>query len=372
MDKSPTPPPAHLRWKMIVMAIFGVILGGCTVHPPGESAERSAAATAGRPFDARAEVREAPQLPDNPTPGQLVEYALRTNAGLEQKYWEWRSAIEQIPQDGTQPTNLALSAKLSIQRGRTDWGQATLAAGNDPMADIVLPPKLAAAAQRALQNARAAGLRFRKARLDLRAKVLAAWYDYALAAELIRLEQANGQLLKTIEMMTETRNGAGFVGQLDVLKARDEVELSNNDVAAMRAQLPAQRSALNALLNRPPDAPLAAPASLPPRSPFAYSDAEALARAIEVNPEMGAQLRDIDARRDGVTLARLQSLPDVSLGASTDLKGLAERRSPWSRCRPCATKRSTPRSPRRRRTFAPSKPRAARLGTISPPRSFPI
>lgn len=318
--------PLLPRRPVVIVITLGAALWltGCTVHPPGEQAEREAAMRAGTPFSVSHEARVPPPLPQNPTAEQLVDYALQTNAELEQKYWEWRSAIEQIPQDGTQPTNLVLSANLAISRGRTGLDQSILSAGNDPMTDIVLPPKLAAAARRALESARAAGLRFRKAQQELRAKVLSAWYDYAFTAELIRLEQSNGQLLTTTAMVVEARNQAGAAGQQDVLKARNEVDLSNNDIVAMQAQLPAQRAALNALLNRDADAPLPVPTGLPARAAFTGTDVQVLALVGKRNPELAAQAREIASRGEGVTLARLQYLPDVSLTAGTDLRGLAQ------------------------------------------------
>jgi hypothetical protein len=49
--------------------------------------------------------------------------------------------------------------------------------------------------------------------------VLSAYYDYALNAQLIRLEQSNQQLLRTTAAVTEVQNRAGSAGQQDVLKA---------------------------------------------------------------------------------------------------------------------------------------------------------
>ena len=115
---------------------------------------------------------------------------------------------------------------------------------------------------------------FRKAQFDLRNKVLSAYYDYALNAELIRLEQANAELLQTMAMVVDARNRAGAAGQQDLLKARNELDLSRNDIANMQSQLPAQRAALNALLGREPDAPLPPPDELPPQRPMSYSDAQ--------------------------------------------------------------------------------------------------
>jgi outer membrane protein TolC len=300
------------------------LLAGCTVHPPGEQAERRAASRAGTSFEKPLVHRAIPPLPENPSADDLVDRALRVNPGLEQKYWEWRSAIEQIPQDGTQPTNLVLSASLNITRGATGLSQMTAGAGNDPMADIVLPAKLSTAARRALENARAAGLRFRKAQFDARRKVLDAYADYALTAEMIRLQQSTSGLLKTTAMLAEARNQAGAASQADLLKAQNELDLSNNDLAAMQAQLPGQLAAINALLDRAPDAPLVPPAQIPPPRKIAFTDGQLLAFAAEENPELAAMAREIAGKNEGLALAKLQYLPDISIGASTDLKGVAQ------------------------------------------------
>jgi outer membrane protein TolC len=299
-------------------------LGGCTVHPPGENAERHAASVAGHPFAKPVEQRQIPPLPADPTPDDLVRRALLASPELEQRYWEWRSAIEQIPQDGTQATNLSVFGGTTINRGRASFDATTLSLGNDPMADILLPVKLSAAAMRALENARAAGLRFRKAQFDLRAKVLTAYADYALSAELIRLEQSNAELLQTTVMVVEARNRAGTAGQQDLLKSRNELDLSRNNIANMQAQLPGQRAALSALLDRPADAPLPPPAQMPASRAVTRDDAQILKIAAERNPELAAQSREIAARKQSIQLARLQYLPDFSLTGGTDLAGIAQ------------------------------------------------
>ena len=177
-------------------AMAMIWVSGCTVHPNGEREERERATREGKPFVVPATQRSRPPLPANPTPDDLVRYALLTSPEVEQHYWDWRAAIEQIPQDGTQPTNLAISAGTSISGGNPSRDRTTATLSNDPMANIVWPSKLSAAARRAMDHARAAGLRFQKAKLDLRQKVLEACYDYALAAEQIRLETETIGLLK--------------------------------------------------------------------------------------------------------------------------------------------------------------------------------
>ena len=313
----------RLSLLLIAPSLF-VALGGCTVHPQGEQEERHAALQAGKSFEKPVSERNAPPLPENPTADELVRYALLTNADLEQRYWDWRSAIEQIPQDGTQPTNLALSAGTTLNKGNLSRDRTTLSAFNDPMADIVWPEKISVAAKRALENARAAGLRFQKTKFDLRNKVLAAYYDYALSAEFIRLEEANAELLQTTAMVVEARNRAGTAGQQDLLKARNELDMSRNDVANMKSQLPALRAALNALLSRDAGSALPVPAQLPSIRPMGYTDDQLLALAAKQNPELAALAAEIKGRSEGIRLARLQYMPDFSVSASTDLAGIAQ------------------------------------------------
>lgn len=304
--------------------IPALMLAGCTVHPAGEQQERQAALRAGAPFTKPIEKRQVPPLPKNPTPEDLVRRALLSSPELEQRYWEWRSAIEQIPQDGTQATNLAVFGSTSITRGRMGLDTTTLSLGNDPMADILLPTKLSAAAQRALENARAAGFRFRKAQFELRGKVLSAYADYALTAELIRLEQSNAQLLQSTVMVVEARNEAGAAGQQELLQSRNELDLSRNEIASMQAQLPAQRAALNALLDRPPDSPIPIPTGMPDAREVVQGDGQVLNLVAERNPELAALAQEIAARKESLALARLQYLPDFSISVGTDLAGIAQ------------------------------------------------
>src|SRR5665213_775606 len=67
----------------LVTIVLLVGLASCTVHPPGEREERATAVQMGKPFEKRIEVRQIQPLPENPTPDQLVEYALLSNAELE-------------------------------------------------------------------------------------------------------------------------------------------------------------------------------------------------------------------------------------------------------------------------------------------------
>jgi hypothetical protein len=98
----------------LLLAFAVAAIPGCTAHPQGENDERQSALAAGKPYEKPIEKREIPTLSDHATSRELVRYALLTNADLEQQYWQWRSAIEQVPIDGTAQTTLAISFATTL------------------------------------------------------------------------------------------------------------------------------------------------------------------------------------------------------------------------------------------------------------------
>ena len=302
-----------------------IAMTGCTVHPLGERAERLLYQdTAGKPYERPPEFRQLPLLPTDPTPDQLVTYSLLSNAEVEQSYWQWKSALEQVPQEGTQKTNLMITYSSMISNGTTAASMNTLGVGSDPMNNIVLPDKLRTSATIALESARAAGLRFDKARFELRNKLLSAYYDYALTAELARLERNNIDLLALMAQVTQSRVSAGAAMQQDALRANNELDMSKNDLAILEAKLPQQRAILNALLNRKPDAPLDPPAALPPPHEIPGDGADLLASTAQNNPELQALAREATAKADAVRRAKQEYWPDFSVNVSTDLAGVSQ------------------------------------------------
>jgi cobalt-zinc-cadmium efflux system outer membrane protein len=306
------------RIALLVPAL-AFVLTGCTIHPAGEREERQSATAAGKPYE-----KQIAPLPDNASPDDLVGYAFQSSADLENKYWQWRSAIEQIPQDGTQTATINLSAGTAITNGHTSWSSSTAGLSNDPMTDIKWPSKLDAAAKAALENAKAAGWRFTKTKYELRAKVLGAYYDYLLTAHLIQLEQQNLLLLESTTTATESRIDVGSASQQEVLRAQNEVDMSRNEVERLRSQLRAQAAVLNDVLNRPPGTAVPTPQELPPIHPLLNNDEQILTAAINRNPELAALANELRARQENIRLAKLQYIPDFNISASTDLAGVTQ------------------------------------------------
>ncbi len=305
-------------WGLVLMA------ASCTVHPAGEREERVLSNEAGTIYDKLPELRQLPTLSATPTADELVTYALLSNADVETAYWQWKSALEQVPQEGTQKTNLMLTYSTMITNGTTAASMNTLGTGSDPMNNIVLPDKLRTSATVALENARAAGLRFDKARFELRSKVLSAFYDYVLTAEMMRLEKNNVELLSLIAQVTQSRIGFGGGTQQDMLRADNELDMAKNELATQQAKLPQEQAQLNALLDRSPDAPLDPPAALPAPRDIPGDGADLLALAAQNNPELQALAREAAAKAVAIRRAKQEYWPDFSVNVSTDLAGVTQ------------------------------------------------
>jgi outer membrane protein TolC len=310
--------------RLLLAVALVVLLPACTVYPRGEATERAAATEAGKPYERPVEQRTIPVLAPDAGPDDLVRYTLLANAQVEQSYWAWRAALEQIPQEGTTKATAAITLNSMIDHGASSWEMNSLGVGNDPMADIEGPGKLSAAARRALEEARAAGSRFDKARFALRQKVLTAYYDYALTAEELRLAETDAGLLALARNSIEFRISSQGAPQRDMLKISNEIEISTNNIANIRSRLSAGLAALNALLNRDPGAILQPPAQLPAARLPGVSDEELLARAARFNPELRALADEIAGKKDAIQLAKLQYVPDFSINLTGDLAGAAQ------------------------------------------------
>lgn len=296
--------------------VFLGLSAGCAFHPAGEEEERERA---------RKVLDEPPPpvLSAEASLEDLLRYAYLSSAELRRSYWEWRAALERIPQAGSPATTLAVSFGTMFEGTSTSWKTTTLAVGNDPMANIPWPGKLKTAARQALEYARAAGLRFDNAKLGLLARVKSAYYDYAFLGESIRLQESNVLLLEVIRDVAEARTTAGRAPQQDLLKARNALDLGRNELATLKSRSPGRLASLNALLNLAPDSPLNIPKELPVPRELKLTDAELLERVAVRNPELAALAREVQGRKEGVRLMRQEWIPSFGLSVSGDLGGMA-------------------------------------------------
>lgn len=140
-----------------------------------------------------------------------------------------------------------------------------------------------------------------------------------------------GELLArvgTLATITGNRYAQGLGEQEDALRAEVERTRLRTEMLRFEAEQRQTRAQLNALVARPPEAPLAAPAALRPIPVDRLALAELLARAGRDSPAIAAAEGEIAAAEGDRELVRRSWYPDLTLGVTLQQYVDEDRRSP--------------------------------------------
>jgi outer membrane protein TolC len=289
---------------------IGGLLTACSLTPNGTAAERSRLARAGEPYESE---RALPELPEEPTWEDVLRRAFLANGDLEAAYFNWKAAVERIDVASSWPNSrLMLGYSYMFSGGDMKaFDRSTFSFSPDSMESVLWPSKAAQQGEVALDEARAAGARFRAAKFDLQRRVLSAWAEYALQAERVSIARERQDLARLAFDTSKARVRAGGAQQ-DQLRADVSLQSAEDSLKSAEAELAARRAMLNGMLAREANAPLAAPSPMPPPRPIPVDDAALLATAVEQSPELEALVRQVEGRADALELARMQWLPDIN------------------------------------------------------------
>lgn len=313
-------PPAGLTMLLILF----MELTGCqrTLVPDGLAGARSLADASGIAYQIPWAERNLPDLTLAAPLDQAIEFAMKSSGEVEAAYLEWRGALERVPQAGAladprldfqflfMPENFAsfsgiLSGALSSVR--------LMATQDLPASD-----KRKAEANRALAEAEASGERFRAARFDLQRKVTQAYTHLALNHDLAANTSETLQLLvQTREITLQHYHSIQMETAADIQKAELEIDRAASEQRGRTIAETSLRSALNGILNRPPDAPIGR-VEIPAFLFTSLDAASLLGRTASRNPELAALRREVEARGAAQVLADLQTKPDYSIGGGLD------------------------------------------------------
>lgn len=245
---------------------------------------------------------------DSNTPQTLTEYlqqAAVNNAGLKATFEEWRAAVEQIPQAKALPDP------------RLSYGYFTKQIQTRQQVGIMQTfpwfGKIAARTDAATAAARATQSRFEARRIQLFSEVKQAFYEYAYLAGATWVAQENLALMQHFEEVARTKHLTAAATHPDILRAQIEVARLQNELTTLERSRSPAVARLNALLNRPADAPLPWPRAEP--GPPAPVDRGFLMATLK-NRNLELQARDFDIERldKEVALAQRNFYPDVGVG----------------------------------------------------------
>jgi len=152
---------------------------------------------------------------------------------------------------------------------------------------------------------------------ELAAKVKAAFAQYYYVGHSLKLAQELLRLGASLEQLAQARYSDGLVPQQDVVRAQVEKTTLRSELLMLETEHHHAAARLNALLRRPPAAPLAEPQALRPLPPPAKLDYVALeARLLAANPQLAAQEAQISAAEKNRELVTKNRYPDLTVGVS--------------------------------------------------------
>jgi len=149
--------------------------------------------------------------------------------------------------------------------------------------------------------------------LAMRIKVAhARRYELAQRREIVGEIDA---LLASLESITRSRYAGGLAAQADAVRALSERTMLRGELISLAAQARTVDAQINALLARPPDAPLAAATRL--RMPAPELQFAPLAERLrDRNPELAAERARVDSAARSRELAYRNRYPDFALAVS--------------------------------------------------------
>lgn len=236
---------------------------------------------------------------------QYLRYAALENAGLRAAFEEWKAALEQIPQARSLP-DPTFTYGYFIERVET----------RQRVGIMQMFPwfgKIEARTDAAAAAAKAAQRRYDAAKLELFAQVKDAFYEYAYLASAIRIAGDNVELTQHFEEVARAKYITAAATHPDIVRAQIQVAELQDRLVTLERLRPPTIARVNAILNRPADAPLPWPETEPAQ--LRELDRDRLVRMLrERNPELQAAGFDVERLRKEADLARRNFYPDIGLG----------------------------------------------------------
>ena len=239
----------------------------------------------------------------------FLRLAVLNNAGLKASFFEWKAALEKVPQVRTLP-DPHFTYGYFVEQVETRVGPQKQRFGLNQRFPWL--GKLRLRGDQAAKVARAAEFRFESDRFRVLFDVKDGYYELYYLKEAIRTTQENIQLVKHLESVAQAkfRSGSDVAGvvKAQVELARLEDELSS--LLALRVPIVAK---LNLAMNRPPEADIPFPVVFDLSSDADWGE-EVVVGLVDESPELKGKDALVEAEKKGIALARKSFWPDVTVG----------------------------------------------------------
>ncbi len=253
---------------------------------------------------------DLPELTDESTLSDYLEYAALNNPGLEAAFNKWKAALQKIPQARTldDPTFKysyfikEVETRVGPQEQKFELYQMFPWFG-----------KLSSKGSIALEAANAEKERYESEKLKLFFEVKNAYYEYYYLSRAVATTEEHRRLISRLESVARTNYSAGVTKYGDLIKLQVELGKFEDRLQTLRDLRSPIIAKLNEALNRPFSYTLPYPKSIPEEKVF-FTDDQMLSWLRENNPELKAIDYTIAREKEAIDLAKKNYFPDLTLG----------------------------------------------------------
>jgi outer membrane protein TolC len=251
-----------------------------------------------------------PQLTEDPTLADYLEYAALNNPGLEAAFNRWKAALQKVPQARAldDPTFKyayfikEVETRAGPQRHKFELSQMFPWFG-----------KLSAKGNIALEAANKEKEQYEAEKLKLFFEVKDAYYEYYYLSRAITTTEEHKRLILYLENVARTNYSAGITSYGDLIKAQVELGKIEDRLLTLRDLRDPIVAKLNEALNRPFNHSLPYPKIIPEERSV-INDDQMIVWLRENNPELKSIDFSIAREQAAIDLAKKNYFPDLTLG----------------------------------------------------------
>ncbi len=248
------------------------------------------------------------RLTAGPALADLLAYAYRASPMVAAAREGWRASAERVRVQAGWPDPELMMERKSVAEPMWEARLTQM---------VPFPGKLGAMGAVAEREARVAELALDREVRDLTVRVRESVHELLYLRDAKRVVAQNRELLEHLRKVAETAYAADRAQLVDVMKAQSQSAQLQYDAILLEELDRVERARLNALLNRPPRAPLGPLAEEPTRAlAYGLEEVEALAQAHQEELRMADA--EIEAGGAMARVARLERLPDFTVGLMKD------------------------------------------------------
>jgi outer membrane protein TolC len=242
--------------------------------------------------------------------GALVDEGLKNNPGIRAAYNEWQAALYKAEQVRSLP-DPAASFSYFGENVETRVGPQQRKYGAS--LKIPFPGKLNLKGDAQASHAEMLKEKYEAAKRELIKKIKFTYYDIFWIDKAVQINEEEKLVLENLEKVARRKFESDLAPQHDAIKAQVELIRIIDKLLLLKRTRNSLAAKMNSLLNRPEGRQFAAVRDVEPE-PFKYGLQELHKISRRSRQELLAAKLDIERKQYEESLARLDYLPDFTLG----------------------------------------------------------